>query len=412
MTIIYGALTFLVFIFIVVNIKQYRNIRASIAFITLETRKPLRGKRQKRFIFLIPVLDEHTIIQETIAYFSRILAAHPTSRLVFITTQREGGATENKTWQQIQPYLSEQIGLIHYPLLTGNKAHQINYAVAQLQVETGEGGLPVYYAIFDADSRPDIRGCEYIAQDTHDEKIYQMLPVYSTNFARLSLLGKASAIFQTRWMMSHELPSLLENHRRQRAVNLSYCVGHGLFIEARYFAQHPLPTETVTEDLLFGYQAVMNHVYARPTPYFDYCSTVALFPVSVRQAARWHAGDITSLLKLMREKNTDPHLRLLQVRRLFQMLQWPFGPLLTAAALCCLLVLNCWPAVLLMLALIGCYVCVLHCPVMKLFFRRGGNPLGLYSALLLKSAVNCTGALYSYFLRVNPNVDFWFKTPR
>ncbi len=33
---------------------------------------------------------------------------------------------------------------------------------------------------------PDIRGCEYIAQDTHDEKIYQMLPVYSTNFAGLS----------------------------------------------------------------------------------------------------------------------------------------------------------------------------------------------------------------------------------
>ncbi|AUP76650.1 hypothetical protein CWS02_13770 [Enterobacter sp. EA-1] len=92
----------------------------------------------------------NTIIQKPL----HILAvfAHPTSRLVFITTQRE--ARRRIKRQQIQPYLSEQIGLIHYPLLTGNKAHQINYAVAQLQVETGEGGLPVYYAIFDADSRP------------------------------------------------------------------------------------------------------------------------------------------------------------------------------------------------------------------------------------------------------------------
>ncbi|BEM76224.1 hypothetical protein SME38J_03270 [Serratia marcescens] len=404
----------LIFLFLVVNVSQYINISKSQRFIRKEMQVTLTGERRNRLIVLIPVMDEHKIINETIMYFNRILSSHPDSLLVFVTTQKEGRVEKNKTYQKILPYLSEKTLIIHYPFLSGNKAHQINYAVERLGRMQKMGGGPTYYGVFDADSRPDPRGLDYVAQSLEEANVYQMLPVYSTNFDELSLFGKASAIFQTRWMMSYELPTLLKNYQMQKATHLSYCIGHGLFIRQQYFEENLFPVETVTEDLLFGYRAVMHSVYAKPVPYFDYCSSVSRFSAGVRQSARWHAGDLSSLMLLMGEKSSGSanRFRCLKMKRMFTMLQWPLGPVFTIAVLCVLLALQCWPGVMALLILIGSYVFLLHSPVIKYFFPRRRDLPSLYGALLVKSAANCLGALYSYFLRLNPKVDLWFKTPR
>lgn len=404
----------LIILFFVVNVSQYINICKSKRFIKKETQVVLTGERRNRLIVLIPVMAESKIIKKTIVYFNRILSSHPDSLLVFVTTQKEGCVEKNKTYQKIFPYLSEKTLLIHYPFLSGNKAHQINYAVELLGRMQRIGGEPTYYGVFDADSRPDPRGLDYVAQSLEEEKIYQMLPVYSTNFDELSLFGKASAIFQTRWMMSYELPTLLKNYQMQKVTHLSYCIGHGLFIRQQYFEENIFPVETITEDLMFGYRAVMHSVYAKPVPYFDYCSSVSRFSAGVRQSARWHAGDLSSLMVLMRAKSNGNanRFRFLKMKRMFKLLQWPLGPLFTIAVLCVLFALQCWSGVMVMLLLIGSYVFLLHSPVIKCFFPRRVSLLSLYGALLVKSAVNCIGALYSYLLRLNPKLDLWVKTPR
>lgn len=133
----------LIFLFLVVNVSQYINISKSQRFIRKEMQVTLTGERRNRLIVLIPVMDEYKIINETIMYFNRILSSHPNSLLVFVTTQKEGRVEENKTYQKILPYLSEETLIIHYPFLSGNKAHQINYAVERLgRMQKMGGGQP------------------------------------------------------------------------------------------------------------------------------------------------------------------------------------------------------------------------------------------------------------------------------
>ena len=62
----------------------------------------------------------------------------------------------NKTYQAILPFVSQQIQLVNYPYKTGNKASQINYFIEQSNNSSLEESNS-YYAIFDADSRPDFR---------------------------------------------------------------------------------------------------------------------------------------------------------------------------------------------------------------------------------------------------------------
>lgn len=414
MTFMNSLVFFLTCIFSIITITQYRNIKKSIKFISKESKKPLSGKINNTLIIMIPAMDEHAIIESTVIYFQEILKIYPHSKLVFITTEKEGAPAANRTYQKILHHASRSTLLMHYPLTTGNKADQINYAVAQLTETLGSNVTPTYYGIFDADSRPDRRGLDYISRDEHQEQIYQMLPVYSTNFSKLSTFGKASAIFQTRWMMSHELPTLINNYRMQKPIHLAYCIGHGLFIRKSYLERHPFPTRTVTEDLLFGYQAVINKVYAKPVPYFDYCSSASRFYVGIRQSARWHSGDLSSLIMLIGNniKSRNNRFIFLQVKRALHMLQWPFGPVLISLALFESLHTHYLAGAFSIMVLIGCYVFLLHAPIIKFFFGKSDSPIHIYGALLLKSTNNCFGALYSYYLRLIPNSKLWFKTPK
>ncbi|WP_156816639.1 glycosyltransferase family 2 protein [Serratia sp. S4] len=414
MVLIVGFVFISVCTLLIINIRQYSNIKKSREFIADESRNLLLAKKTNRIVILIPVMDECSVIDGTTKYFKQILASYPKSMLVFVTTQKEGDRNKNKTYKKIQPYLSEEVLIIHYPFTTGNKASQINYAVRRLNSMLNTDDIETYYGVFDADSRPDPRGLNYVSQDVHREEIYQMPPVYSTNFNELSLLGKASAIFQTRWMMSHELPALLKNYRKQKPILLSYCIGHGLFIRRQYLENNPFPTETVTEDLLFGYKAVLGKVYVKPLPYFDYCSSVPRLAIAVRQSARWHAGDLSSIMILMRSRSKVKNKKrfLLLGKRVFQMLQWPFGPILTILAIGISFSFEWWPAVVLMLVLTYWYVVLLHKPILDVFFKANASSSSIYIALLIKSFINCVGAVYSYFLMANPKVDLWFKTPR
>lgn len=87
----------LIFLFLVVNVSQYINISKSQRFIRKEMQVTLTGERRNRLIVLIPVMDEHKIINETIMYFNRILSSHPDSLLVFVTTQKKAA------WRRIKP---------------------------------------------------------------------------------------------------------------------------------------------------------------------------------------------------------------------------------------------------------------------------------------------------------------------
>ncbi|MEI7087644.1 hypothetical protein WCU61_16350 [Pectobacterium versatile] len=414
MIFIHSLSLFFILCFVIVNVKQYLNINKSFRYLSCRVQENIDGNVKRRIVVLIPVMNECDIIISTISYFSNIVKNNSYVKVVFITTEKEGGVKENKTYKKITRHLSDAISLEHYPFKTGNKAEQVNYVVEKYAQDLRGEGCLTYYGIFDADSRPDPRGFEYIAYDEEPSCVYQMLPMYSTNFDELTAFGKAAAIFQTRWMMSHELPTLLENYRKNSAVNFSYCIGHGLFIQKMYLQNNPFSTETVTEDLFFGYQAVMKGVYAKPIPYFDYCASAYRFFDSVLQSARWHTGDLLSLFILIKKEcflKKEMYVFMI-IKRFIHMLQWPFGPVLTSFFLFISIFFQNWTVFYLIMLMIFFYVFLLHVHIVNTFFRQESLPLFIYFFIFIKSAVNGVGALCSYYFIFSKRKLFWFKTPR
>lgn len=77
-----------------------------------------------------------------------------------------------------------------------------------------------------------------------------------------------------RWRLVREIPRLRRQARQARTgrvrwPRLAHCVGHGLFVRGdEFLAWGGLPTETMNEDLAFGYLAVGadNINYPKPAP--------------------------------------------------------------------------------------------------------------------------------------------------
>ncbi|NOH72653.1 glycosyltransferase family 2 protein [Vibrio pectenicida] len=382
--IIYIATMF--FLFLVV--RQYLNIKKSLEFLSKQETYKNSILNGSKFTLLIPVLDESSIIIETIKHFEKFIVNHPDMKLVLITTDKENNIENNKTYQAILPFVSQQIQLVNYPYKTGNKASQINYFIEQSNNSSLEQSNS-YYAIFDADSRPDFRAFYYIYNDDEKCRIYQMPPMYSSNFEQLNMFSKAAAIFQTRWMLSYELPSLVKNYNAKKSICLSYCIGHGLFIRKDYLERHPFSTETVTEDLHYGYQAVVNRVYAKPVPYFDTCSIALGRKNATRQSARWFSGDLSSIfMAYLHHEPQEENFKLIFVKRLFRILLWLLGTILSASIILATVVLKMPFALFLFFTTGLAYIFLIHKSTIEEYFYVNENNK-IYWYIFLKSISNC-----------------------
>jgi hypothetical protein len=399
-------------------IKQYIAIKNSEMFIdsqlTIEPKVPQRQAvchNRRQLILIIPVLEEVNVVETTIQHFKNILNKGIILKIIFVTT-------EKATFQKINPHINENILIEHYPDKHGNKADQINYVVNKYADNKEYNNISTYYGIFDADSLPDIRGFEYLLTDNSDELIYQMFSVYSTNYKKLNLFNKASAVFQTRWTMSYELSAAIENYTNKKVSHFSYTIGHGLFVRKDYMEKNSFSSDILAEDILFGYTAISKDIRVKPIPFFDYCSSSSSLFVHVQQSARWYAGDLFSLLKVMRHslKNRDIKYMLLQLKRLFHILQWSFGSLIISLVIV-LSIYNqkMWNLTMVFITMFF-YIFLIHAPIIKRFFKSENISINIYIALVFKSFVNCAGPLYSNWVMISGilghSKELSFKTPK
>jgi hypothetical protein len=94
--------------------------------------------------------------------------------------------------------------------------------------------------------------------------IIQQSSLFTNNYETLGFLLKAASLFQTKWTLTHELTRFRKQSVSVTKTNknfldlikntyLSHCVGHGLFVKYEHLLKYKIPTETVNEDLPFGY---------------------------------------------------------------------------------------------------------------------------------------------------------------
>ncbi len=209
---------------------------------------------------LIPVFSEENILKETLQFWKK-----SSFTPIFITSIRDSGESE----KIIRRFSNFQI--MQFPNIRGYKASQLNWAISQIHSD--------YIAIFDADSRPDFRGIEFV-QNSGEKPIYQMYTIFHGK----SMFGKASALYQSRRVLAFELSASIRK-------KFSYLIGHGLIVKKDILEEFPFCEKTLTEDLIFGYQTHLKGFYPTPLPYFDNSSSPDSPITYIRQGGRWFLGD-------------------------------------------------------------------------------------------------------------------------
>jgi cellulose synthase/poly-beta-1,6-N-acetylglucosamine synthase-like glycosyltransferase len=190
----------------------------------LKNARSTKGQAKNDIIILIPAYREAEIVADTLRYYSEV-AGVCNIRVIFVTTEVEGDTTTNKTYLTLKKLIGKEPNILleHYPKTHGSKGSQLNMVMDKYQSQTD------YFAIFDIDSRPDIRGIQYVQQATTKTDVYQMPSVYLPHPSN-TLASQTMSVFQSRWSYCFEIPKWRQWQANPGKSQVMYTVGHGLFI--------------------------------------------------------------------------------------------------------------------------------------------------------------------------------------
>lgn len=275
-----------------------------------------KNKNNLKFILLIPIFKESQIIKETVSYFQKVESEN--TEVYYITTNKEVSkiSWKNDTLEILLQYIDKK-HIINYPYITWDKAWQLNYAVKYL-IWTYDSKY-TYFWVFDADSRPDFWALNYITFDKGREPLYQMLSVYNTNYNRISNICRANAVLQTRRSFYFEYDKLQKNNERGYHKYLMYLIWHWLFIRGDLLWKYLFPENSITEDIVYGYQLCLKWVFAKPLPYYDYCSVPNKLSTNVKQISRRFYGEFEAIWKYISNKDRSKKLF---YKRFIQLIFW------------------------------------------------------------------------------------------
>lgn len=183
------------------------------------------------------------------------------------------------------------ISVINYPYKNGVMSHQINYVIKRLGDDKRSDNS--VFAVYNADSRPNLDTLKFVTATLREfetktgfrPNIVQQSSLFTLNYNQYpktvtGYILKSASLFQTKWTLVREL----SRFRAQSfsAINykgnfiselfntrISHCVGHGLFVRFGVLKSEYLPTETINEDLPFGYYQCCKGEPILPLPILE-----------------------------------------------------------------------------------------------------------------------------------------------
>src|SRR5260221_6542661 len=188
-------------------------------------------------------------------------------------------------------YGKEFISVHNYPHKDGVMSHQINYVVKQLGEK--KENINSIFAVYNADSRPNKNTLKYVSyalkefEDRTGRKpnIVQQSSLFTLNYNKFTknltgYLLRSACLFQTKWTLICELSRFRSQSKnvvkesnsfilKLFNTKISHCVGHGLFVRFSLLASEYLPTETINEDLPFGFYQCCKGEPILPLPILE-----------------------------------------------------------------------------------------------------------------------------------------------
>ncbi|KKQ98419.1 MAG: hypothetical protein UT24_C0004G0042 [Candidatus Woesebacteria bacterium GW2011_GWB1_39_12] len=206
-------------------------------------------------------------------------------------------------------FKSKLITVMNYPRSQGVMSHQINYVIKKLaKYKQSTNSI---FAVYNADSRPNpntLRNVAYALKEFEEEtgikpNIVQQSSLFTLNYSKYSktFTGyslKAAALFQTKWTLVRELTRFRSQSRsvitykdnfisKLFNTKISHCVGHGLFVRFGILKNEYLPTETINEDLPFGFYQCCKGEPILPLPILENSETPDTLKGLMNQKRFW-----------------------------------------------------------------------------------------------------------------------------
>lgn len=202
------------------------------------------------------------------------------------------------------------ITVVNYPYTKGVMSHQINYVARKLA--KNQQNADCVFAVYNADSRPNQDTLRYVSfalkqfkeETSIKPNIVQQSSLFVSNYNKYpkTFTGyslKAAALFQTKWTLTRELTRFRSQSRcvvktrddfisKLLNTRISHCVGHGLFVRFEVLLKNEyLPTETINEDLPFGFYQCCKGEPILPLPILENSETPETIKSLINQKRFW-----------------------------------------------------------------------------------------------------------------------------
>lgn len=311
-----------------------KNIQKTFNRFKKENHKEIIVKNHPFIILNIPLYNEQKLVIETLKYYSKMEYPKGRLRINIITTEKEGRGAKS-TYECVRKHIGKYCKVnfkhIHYPNKTGGKPHQINYALSKEKMQKKRD---IFIGIYDVDSRPPLDTLSRLSHSfskNKDAEVFQQFSLYFKDFSKQNYFSKATALFQSRWTLSYELPHCFSKIDG-KSNTLLYTIGHGLFLNYNTYQElKGLPEETHIEDVAFGYRLSFLGKKILPLYNFDNCDVPTRLKDFFLQNASWYAGEQNILKnKDYVEKIAKRRIPIVKylipfVKRKFSVLSWGLG---------------------------------------------------------------------------------------
>lgn len=206
-------------------------------------------------------------------------------------------------------FRQKMVSVINYPNKNGVMSHQINYAIKKLGINNQHSNS--IFAVYNADSRPNLNTLKFVTATLREfetktgfrPNIVQQSSLFTLNYNEYpkTITGyilKGASLFQTKWTLVRELSrfraqSLSSINYKDNFLSkifntkISHCVGHGLFVRFRVLKNEYLPTETINEDLPFGYYQCCKGEPILPLPILENSESPESITSLINQKRFW-----------------------------------------------------------------------------------------------------------------------------
>lgn len=255
----------------------------------------------KDIVIIIPVYNEQAVIRN---YFMNFLPfMRKGIEVIYVGTNKEKG--EIKTYDILNELVNEfdiqdYCKIMLYPNSDGVMAHQINYALRQIEDEKIVG-------VYNVDSFIGIQTIDYVLKNKDKLKngVFQQ---YSYSICSGKGMIRNGVMWQNRWSLAYELPRAARQYEFG-IKKFNYTIGHGLFFSNKTINDIGLFSEShINEDNVLGYELSNNNIRIYPIPFLEKIDFAHNLPVYVKQQSVWFNGPLYAFNYFIDKKNERKNL--------------------------------------------------------------------------------------------------------